>query len=271
MLIQITNKCFEDCAHCMQCSNPDGKHMSLQTFKAALRFADFLKSQTLIISGGEPTEHPEFEEICNIANRFCLSKNTSPQVFSVCSNGMWFKDSDKQEMVYRLSRLKAYAGMQVYTNAKWYKNSAYILKNEKEINAIPKVVVDTTDIQSMQDLGRAKTNVLAQMEIDRNSYNMSCLNGHLVFKQLNPNRRLMDIPIGRMFCKPLVDFNGDVHLSESWLCPSFGNVNTDSMFEIFKSLQESTPCGKCKLFGKFMSRAESDFQLKKAKEIIYSK
>ena len=32
MLIQITNKCHEGCAHCMQCSHPQGKHMDMATF-----------------------------------------------------------------------------------------------------------------------------------------------------------------------------------------------------------------------------------------------
>lgn len=38
MLIQISNRCDEGCAHCLQDSREDGGLMSLETFKSAVRF-----------------------------------------------------------------------------------------------------------------------------------------------------------------------------------------------------------------------------------------
>lgn len=156
--------------------------------------------------------------------------------------------------------------MQVYTNKKWYKDADYILKHKDEINAIPKVSVDTTDIMNMQDLGRAKNNNQAQKEIAASKYHMSCLNSHLLFRQVSPIHRLKGIVRHNLMCKPMVDFKGDVHLSESWLCPSFGNVNTDLMLELFNNLKAAKPCYGCKLGKKFLE--SSDPNIVRAREVL---
>lgn len=109
----------------------------------------------------------------------------------------------------------------------------------------------------MQDLGRAKNNGQAQKEVADNRHYMSCLNGHLLFKQVNPTRKLkgLDHQPGIM-CKPCIDYKGDVHLSESCNCPSFGNVNDDYMLDIFNNLRESKPCCKCALGQKWLREKE---------------
>lgn len=250
MLIQITNRCHEGCAHCMHCSNPNGEHMSEATFKNALRFGQFLGASAYVISGGEPTEHPQFLEFCQYIDRF-LRQSKSVGAFTITSNGTWFPE--RTEEMIKLAKLQSYVGMQVYTNPKWYKDAAFIIEHIKELSAIPKVIVTTDEIRSMQDLGRAKTNEQAQKEIAANSHHMSCLNGHLLFKQTSPTRKLtgLDHTPGVM-CKPYIDYKGNVHLSESCLCPSFGNVNDDYMVDIFNNLREAKPCCQCALGKKFL-------------------
>ena len=259
MLIQITNKCNENCAHCLQCSNPQGQHMSLITFKNALRFSQFLGVSSYIITGGEPTEHPEFIQFCDYLNEF-IRKSKRVGAFSITSNGMWFPE--RVDEITRLAKLDNYVGMQVYTNPKWYKNANFILGHQNEIGRIPKVILDTCEIRSMQDLGRAKISKEAQVEVANNPYNMSCLNGHLLFKQIDPVQKLdgFDRQPG-VICKPMVDYKGDVHLSESNLCPSFGNVNKDRMIDIFNNLRASKPCCKCKLGQKFLDSQDVKIQI----------
>ena len=154
MLIQITNRCYEGCAHCMQCSDHKGEHMDFDTFKRVVKFGAFLGCAAFIISGGEPTEHPKFLEFCQYLDRFII-KNKMTAAISVTSNGAWFPTN--KDMVMQLSKLHSFAGMQVYTNPKWYRSADFILEHQDEINSIPGVTVDTTDIRSMQDLGRART------------------------------------------------------------------------------------------------------------------
>ncbi|MDE6794023.1 MAG: hypothetical protein K2J63_01810, partial [Muribaculaceae bacterium] len=180
--------------------------------------------------------------------------------FSITSNGTWFPERVVE--MKKLAKLDHYVGMQVYTNPKWYKDAPFILEHKDEINAIPKVIVDSEEIRSMQDLGRAKTNKQAQAEVANNRYHMSCLNGHLLFKQTSPTRRLsgLDHQPGVM-CKPFVDYKGNVHLSESHLCPSFGNVNDDYMLEIFNNLRDAKPCCKCALGKKFLTSKDIKIQV----------
>lgn len=253
MLIQITNRCQEGCAHCMQNSLPDSPHMDINTFKKSLQFASFLNTQVYIITGGEPTEHPQFFEFCKLLDNH-IRKSKQKACFMVTSNGTWYPAL--KDEVERLSKLKSYMGMQVYTNPKWYKDADFIIEHRNGLQRIPKVILDSSDIRSMQDLGRARFNEQAQAEIDSSPYYMSCLNGHLMFIQASPMYRLKGLVRPGLLCRPLVDFNGDVHLSESWLCPSFGNVNTDMMTTIFSNLQHSKPCCKCKLGRKFLASAE---------------
>ena len=47
------------------------------------------------------------------------------------------------------------------------------------------------------------------------------------------------------FCTPMVDWRGEFHASESWLCQSFGNVNRDDRDTLFDSLARGRPCGRC--------------------------
>ena len=263
MLIQITNRCYEGCAHCMQCSDHKGEHMDFDTFKRTVKFGAFLGCAAFIISGGEPTEHPKFLEFCQYLDRFIV-KNKMTAAISVTSNGAWFPT--KKDMVMQLSKLHSFAGMQVYTNPKWYRSADFILEHQDEINSIPGVTIDTTDIRSMQDLGRARACDKAQVEVDSNRYHMSCLNSHLLFKQISPSQKLKGLIRPGIMCKPMIDFKGDVHMSESWLCPSFGNVNSDYMLEIFNNLRESKPCCKCALGKKFL--ASQDANIVAAKNLL---
>ncbi len=102
----------------MQCSHPQGEHMDMATFKNALRFARFLGVSSYIITGGEPTEHPQFYEFCETLNRF-IKSGKEVGAFTITSNGTWFPE--RKEEMEKLAQLDHYVAMQVYTNPKWYK------------------------------------------------------------------------------------------------------------------------------------------------------
>ncbi|GAY29907.1 radical SAM protein [Prevotella sp. MGM2] len=65
--------------------------MDMTTFKNALRFARFLGVSSYIITGGEPTEHPQFYEFCEALNRFIKGSKVVGG-FSITSNGTWFPE-----------------------------------------------------------------------------------------------------------------------------------------------------------------------------------
>lgn len=53
---------FMGCSHCLENATPDGEHMSSETFKKVLNFMERINPTVVLITGGEPTDHPEFFE-----------------------------------------------------------------------------------------------------------------------------------------------------------------------------------------------------------------
>lgn len=76
MLIQITNRCYEGCPHCMQDSNYLGRDMDFATFKKTVQFGVWLGCSIFVLSGGEPTEHPLLLEFCQYLDKTIRKKQT---------------------------------------------------------------------------------------------------------------------------------------------------------------------------------------------------
>lgn len=264
MLVMITNRCFEGCPHCMECSSPDGKMMDKWTFNKAVMFARFLGCKAVTISGGEPTTHPDFFKFCKSLN------DEYKMLFTVVSNGTWCNDEKIVRQVRRMcSDFKYFIGMQVYTNKLFYKDYDLIHGKKSFFDSFGgKVILDESPIRSMQDIGRAKTCETAQKMISESAYYMSCLNSTLLAKQVDyPNLYGKTLERTAMqFCHPMVDFRGNVHLSESWLCQSVGNVTKDLFYDIWNNIRLYEPCGRCKGYVKFMD--SKDPKIIEARNVI---
>ncbi len=248
MLIMITNKCFEDCPHCMECSNPNGQHMDIETFRRAVMFAKFIGSKLVGISGGEPTTHPEFFNFCKIVDE-------EKMLFVIMSNGTWCledswnKDIPKTEAeIKKIHGFRWFVMMQIYSNKAFYKDYEAIRAKKDYFASYGRITFCDDEIIAMKDLGRAKKCELAQKMCEESKYYMSCANSALVARQVKT-----PVEYGRTiedslyeFCHPMVDFKGDVHLSESWHCQSVGNVAKDPFETIWENIKTYKPCGGCK-------------------------
>lgn len=244
MLIQISNRCDMGCPHCLQDSREDGGLMSLETFRAAVRWADTMGCRFMLISGGEPTENPEMEKMLQHFDSVAARRGMH---FAIATNGTWIEDDEKRKMMWRISRLKSYAGIQVYTNKKWYQDYDFIVERRRELEQIPRCIVDCDSPIWMQDLGRARDNEDAQREVELNPYNCSCLNAALAAQQIkSPYDFFPILEHAGQLCKPAVDIDGNIHMSESHLCPSAGNVNTDTALAISAYMCQFKPCMRCK-------------------------
>lgn len=77
----ITRRCNLFCSHCIRSSGPDlSDGLTLEQFtKTAETIQPFANSAEILISGGEPTLHPEFYSIvnaaCNIFNHVTINTN----------------------------------------------------------------------------------------------------------------------------------------------------------------------------------------------------
>lgn len=263
MLLMITNRCNEGCPHCLQCSNPQGGMMEERTFIKAVKFLDFLGGKTILLSGGEPTLHPLFYE-------FCKRLNFDYKVpFCICSNGTWYDDEKIVNQVKRISSFEYFTGMQVYSNKLFYKDYEEIKARAGFFKSLGKgILFDENPIIAMKDLGRARNCDTAQRMSEESGYFQSCLNSSLMAKQAkHPSVFCRTFERVRMqFCHPMVDINGDVHLSESWLCQSCGNIIEDGFATIWTNMVNYQPCGGCKDYQRFRRSMRPD--IIKAQEIL---
>ena len=263
MLIQITNHCTLNCPHCLQCSSENGHHMSEEVFRKALEFGKWSGCWRYNISGGEPTEHPDFERFIDLLSAYVEDIQMPIPGFpsiTIESNGEWARSVPKTNAVKRVLKHRRLEAFQVSSFKGLYKNYDFIQKYKRKIEALSsKVRVVTTGIISMQDLGRAALSINPSIEkaVMENKYNISCLNGCFVSKQTDDMTSLSYLFFqGNQTCKPFVDWKGDVHWSESICCPSYGNVLKEDFETIWQNLRKAVPCGKCRLYKKLIESTD---------------
>lgn len=245
MLIQITNRCHMQCPHCMQDSTPDGRHMTEETFAQVLDFCKEAQPMVVSVTGGEPTEHPQWAEITR-----ALLALPSVMVLTVLTNGAWIDDDKKRVTMAQLIRQsKGRVKVQVYSHPKYYKNHEWTVAHEARFKSIG-CITDFTAPIYMQDLGRARKN--CQEEVKASDYVPSCINSHLIAMQAwNIHHFFTMAAQAGKFCRPLIDPDGNIHMSESWLCPTVAHVS-DGVAAAFRAMHLSRPCKGCQLYKNFV-------------------
>ena len=242
MMIQITNRCRMNCPYCMDDSRPDGGQMEESTFRNAIAFALAGCDRHVVISGGECSEHPLMLDFCKLASQSGLA-------FSFCTNGMWLGDKKAEWRMEKIARLRGFVGGQLYSNPKWYRLHDETLAKYAEQESRWRVLninLDLNDIRNMSDIGRAKECEAALAEARSSKYHNMCLVAHATIVQ---STSLPDF-FAKMtaqfhFCTPMVDWQGNFHMSESWLCPHYGNVNADTPAQIWEKARAARPCCQC--------------------------
>ena len=263
MLFQITNKCLMGCPHCMDDSKPDGGMMPGWTFHAAAQFAKANGERHILISGGEPTEHPDFLPFCRMASRIGLK-------FSFASNGMWLGELGKEKVIEEIATLPGFVGGQIYSNPKWYRLHDQTLREYNlyadKWNGLH-IFLDTSEIRSMSDIGRAKNCPAAMEEVVKSKFHNMCLTSCVTAVQCDTleNFFLMMLMQHR-FCTPMIDYKGNLHMSESILCPSIGNVTKDDAATLWKAMKEFRPCGGCTPCRRFLT--EDDPKMAMARKLL---
>ena len=89
MLLKITEHCSMGCYHCISKCAPNNKFMEGIVFKQAIKFIRLYSTGIIavVVSGGEPTEHPNFKEYLR---KLVSELKKFPHIqIVVTSNGMW--------------------------------------------------------------------------------------------------------------------------------------------------------------------------------------
>lgn len=222
MLIKITDKCSMGCTHCLSDCKPEGKHMTFETFQQAIKFNfDRAGDSPILISGGEPTEHPEFEKFIGYLLMYKrleearILKKLAP--ITVTTNGLWL--TENMEFVKYLEKSSFYNDImfQVVIDDRYYP----IHVNEKILSS-SKLIVIGHDVPAIYPQGRALQN---NIPTERKSSN--CFNVRAIAKQIESPTLEKIISMQAMrghMCTPHIDIDGNIKLGESRLCPVCSSI-----------------------------------------------
>lgn len=256
MLFQITNSCNMMCPHCMDRCVPCNQNMTMETFDKAKEFAHLSGANVILISGGEPSHNTLFMHFARVcASEFML--------VALLTNGEWLGGACEKEIV---ELLKSHLNVSIqFTNVKGLYRNYY--DTESKIDTFKKVLRGNglkhrmevaRRIESMLALGRATEHeeILQAARDDPNT--MSCFSSALVSAQLPYKDAVNKLEDMGKFCHPLVDWQGNLHWSESVLCPSFANVSEP--FEVVcEKAHGWRPCCKCEDFKKLVAKTDMKY------------
>lgn len=233
MLIKITEKCCMGCSHCMDDAKSDlENHMSFETFKKAVAFS--LKyDNSIIISGGEPTEHPEFWGFLSY-----LADVIGKGIITICTNGMNLSDKDIEkvdalqrkchgEILWQVSTIKPYYPKHIDTDLEIFKREDFFIARKLEV---------------LQNRGRATEH----KNWIFNSKCPQCFNIRSIMRSTKDfQTTIHSLRTFMKFCTPAIAYDGSIKLGESRLCPSVAHID-DSESEIANKLLNFTcKCPEC--------------------------
>jgi len=215
-----------ECSHCMIDATPDGRHMTLDTYKEALDFIVRYDPSLIFISGGEPTDHPHFLEFLWLA-KDCMTKKKVLYVL-VASNGMFLEDKAYTEEI-----LKMGAPFQITNDPHYY---------PKRINKVEhKLLTYENTLQLVTPMGRAVANNIPTTRQSPLCFNLRSVCTH--YDNLKDALRVLRSK-GKM-CSPSINVGGQLVAGESSSCCAIGNVFQSGEHTLDKI--HNMKCGKCGL------------------------
>lgn len=204
MLLQITTRCSMGCTHCMGDYKPDGIDMSLEDFKAvvdSLKDVFLHEKPVLLITGGEPLDHPQFADMFVYAVSF-IENNYPLGKVVVTTNGMRYYDY--ADLFKHMRALRHSFLIQVTHDDRYYPKSIKKIKSEAflfEENRIP----------SLSCMGRAKANGLSPF--GRSMPN--CANSIILPAQCSSFMEAVSVGAKNgKFCLYMIDPSLGIYLSE---------------------------------------------------------
>jgi hypothetical protein len=228
MLVRITNSCTMNCSHCMIDANPNGEHMTRDIFLNAILFSIRYDPSMLFISGGEPTDHPDFIEYIQIAKLYQRRYNI-PYIL-VASNGLFLENESYAEEVLNLG-----VHFQITNDSRYYPQKIRKIEH-------PYLLYEDT-LRQIAPIGRA---VINNLEIPPQSpmcFNLrsSCIHFQDFFRAIYQLRTLPN----PKFCSPSINVDGTISMGESNACYKIGTINSTGE-KIIANIN-AMKCGKCGL------------------------
>ena len=244
MMIKITEYCSMGCPHCMNAATTNGKDMTFEVLKDTMNFIkeNHLCEKCLIITGGEPTEHKEFDKFMNYIIDF-VGQTKCSMTITVTTNGEQIEaDPERfQGYVEKANKYGIYLVFQVSADVRYYPRRISV---HKRIFREPGFCLVDDCITHMYPQGRA-----LQHDYKYKANAPKCANLRLLELQLlmKGKKSFTDLVRGleaqNKFCEPHIKINGGIGIGESDLCPSVASIY-DSDEEIIKGIMNNR-CNQC--------------------------
>ena len=226
----------------------------------ACRFACRHAATTVLVSGGEPTCHPDWRKAVRL-----FSKNL-PSVL-VSTNGSWIGTSIEEEMTSVLKECPN-VGIQISSFPGLYPQyervaslvPGYLARLEKAgLSGRASFESSRALIDSkMLALGRACEHDDLKELAAKAIGTTSCISSLLIAAQLPFDEAIVTMELHGKFCRPMIDYKGGLHWSESILCPPFANIHDPDEVVVEKA-KSWRPCGSCAGYAKLMARQDEGY------------
>lgn len=221
MIISITESCHMGCSHCMDDARPCDKHMSMRTFQDAISFFNQFGGIECLITGGEPTDNPEWIKMLEYALEHAHgSTGTGIAHITLTTNAMNIANN-RDIQTYLLLLMQRYPGklnIQVTHVDQYYPH--HVDLSQSFFHCGPVVVCNS--IEAIYPMGRARDNKMPWQAKCSKCFNIRSATRS--FRDLS--KASIMLAMRGKFCTPQVSINGDVKLGESTLCPPCSSIYT---------------------------------------------
>lgn len=226
MLLRITKYCEMDCPHCLVSADRNGQHMSSKTFEASLGFLLRIRPRVMMVSGGEPFNHPHVFEILE---QLIKTLKLDPRLVMVTSNGLPLQNDPSM-----LARARSLGVSLQVTNDPLYYPRRVVVPGVPMMENIPGGIFPD---------GRAVTSDLSNKPQQNFPY---CFNFRSLLRSgMSLPMAVAYLEVNGKYCLPAVDVDGSVRIGEGGGCWAIGSVQS-SIPELEAGIRDCR-CSRCGL------------------------
>jgi hypothetical protein len=216
-------------------SGPEGEHMTMDTFERALDFIDRCRVKVLLISGGEPFEHPDVFTMAEMVKVYALEHVLMP---AFASNGHFAGNAEKTAAVRSTG-----IGVQVTCDPRFY--NRLLLPSDPLFRESQ--FTFESNIRTIFPCRRTQENGIVATKNAPNCFNIRSATRTMGFVQ----GQLLLALQGRVCC-PAINVDGTVVAGETDTCHPIGTVDSP-LDEIEQALREMR-CNRCGLIRNLQPR-----------------
>lgn len=207
--------------------------MTDETFEEVIKFIKRTwASGTLIVSGGEPMEHPKFWDMIH---RLSKELNNRVVAINVTTNGTEiFKDFERFEaefptmenVYWQITRVPGLYPEEIKKDDPVLEKLNKLIEQQSR-NKLSRIYTEFEMIAKIYPQGRALENDLWTRG---GTYACKCFNIRSVALHCQSFNSVVGnmVAIGK-YCVPCIEYNGSIKLGESKLCPACSHVSRDDM------------------------------------------